>query len=321
LLADDWDGTIRDRRRPVKADVALETKAVAVPTPSLAVAIPCFNEAAAIEAVISAWREALPDAEIVVFDNNSRDGTGEIARRLGVRVIPVSRQGKGYAVRAIFAELADRDAVILVDGDGTYPASEAAKLLAPVLDGSAEMTVGARRPVAGAGAMSPVRGLGNVLIRAAFFVFIGRGSGDLLSGYRVFSRTFRRSVSLRSAGFEIETELATEAVARGMRIVEVEVPYYPRIAGTESKLRALRDGLRIVRMIVVQSLRLTPIRPFGLLAILLGASVGTSVGWTWGLAVAAPWVLFGILGETWRRWVRRKSKKGDEMTRAAPDDV
>jgi glycosyltransferase involved in cell wall biosynthesis len=235
----------------------------------IAVAIPCFNEAAAIGTVIEHWRRALPEAELVVFDNNSSDGTGDLARAQGVRVVPVPLQGKGHAVRVAFAHLADRMAVVLVDGDGTYPADAAGALLAPVLEGRADMTVGARRPVAEAGAMSPVRGLGNVLIRAAFRILIGRGSGDLLSGYRVFSRQFVQSVALRSTGFEIETELATEAVARRLRVAEVPVPYHPRIAGTASKLRAFRDGVRILATILKQSLRLRPWRPLGLAGLAL----------------------------------------------------
>ncbi|MDB5351234.1 MAG: glycosyl transferase [Planctomycetota bacterium] len=237
-------------------------------SPQIAVAIPCFNEAAAIPLVIASWRASLPEAEIIVFDNNSTDGTGDIARGLGVRVIHVTSQGKGHAVRAIFRELRDRDAVLLVDGDGTYPASECQKLLAPILDGSADMTIGARCPVAQEGAMSPVRGLGNHMIRAAFLVLIGRGPGDLLSGYRGFSRHFLSNAALRSSGFEIETELAGEAVARGTRTVEVPVPYYPRIAGTTSKLRAFRDGRRILMTIVTLALRLRPWR-----VIALGATV------------------------------------------------
>ena len=240
-------------------------------SPRIAVAIPCFNEAAAIAAVIAEWRAALPEAEVVVFDNNSTDGTGAIARGLGVRVVEVPEQGKGHVVRASFASLADRDAVIFVDGDGTYPASEARALLAPILDGSADMTIGARRPVAEAGAMTPVRGLGNLLIRAAFFVLIGRGPSDLLSGYRAFNRRFREAVVPRSRGFEIESELASEAVARRLRTVEVPVPYRPRIAGSSSKLQAFRDGLRIVAMILRQSLRLRPWRPLALLAGAAGA--------------------------------------------------
>ena len=258
-----------------EASVEPETKAVAVSSPSIAVAIPCYNEAAAIGAVVADWRRALPGAEVVVFDNNSTDGTGEVARGLGVRVVPVPEQGKGYAVRAIFAELGDRDVVILVDGDGTYPADEAPKLLAPILGGSADMTVGARKPVAGAGAMSPVRGFGNVLIRAAFTVLIGRPPGDLLSGYRVFSKHFRESVSLHSQGFEIETELAIEAVVRRMRVIELPVPYHPRIAGTASKLRAFRDGLRILATIVRRGRFWILFPPIALVA----AGVGWNCGW------------------------------------------
>lgn len=246
--------------------------------PPIALAIPCFNEAAAIATVIGQWREALPEAEVVVFDNNSTDGTGDIARGLGVRVVPVPEQGKGHAVRAIFATLADRRAVVLVDGDGTYPAEEIGRLLPPVLDGSAEMVVGARRPTAEVGAMTPVRGVGNVLIRSAFTLLIGRGPGDLLSGYRVFSNRFLNAVELRSSGFEIETELAAEAVARGLRVVEVPVPYRPRIAGSTSKLRAFRDGRRILTTIVKQAARL---RPWRLATIgLVGAGlIGAVVAW------------------------------------------
>ncbi len=240
-------------------------------TSRIAVAIPCCNEAAAVAAVIGQWRAALPEAEIVVFDNNSNDGTGAIARGLGVRVIDVPDQGKGYAVRAVFAALADRDAVILVDGDGTYPADAVGPLLARVLEGTADMAVGARRPVPQAGAMTPVRSLGNLLIRASFRILIGPVTGDLLSGYRVFGPRFLNTVRLRSRGFEIETELASEAMARGMRVIERPVPYHPRIAGTASKLWAVRDGSRILATILARSWRLRSRRLLILFLALLGA--------------------------------------------------
>jgi glycosyltransferase involved in cell wall biosynthesis len=242
---------------------------VANARPRVAVAIPCYNEAAAIAHVLARWRVALPDAEIVVFDNNSSDGTGAIAREMGVRVVDVPRQGKGYAVRALFDAFRDRDAVVLVDGDGTYPAEHIGPLLEPVLSGQADMTVGARRPIeeagAGAKAMAPVRSLGNLLINAAFRILIGPGNSDLLSGYRVFGPGYLRAVTPRSGGFEIETELASEAVAKGLRVVEAAIPYHPRFAGTVSKLRAFRDGRRILFTIVAQSVRLRPWRPFLLL--------------------------------------------------------
>ncbi len=226
----------------------------------VAVAIPCYNEAAAIAAVVADYRAALPDALIVVFDNNSTDGTGDIARGLGVRVELVREQGKGHAVRAAFKALADHDVVVLTDGDGTYPASEAHRLIALVEQGRADMAVGARRPVAGAGAMTLVRRLGNLLIRSAFRILIGPGNTDLLSGYRAFSKTYRQQVQLSATGCEIETELASEAVARGLQVVEIPIPYHPRIAGTESKLSAVRDGARILRTILRQSWRLGPIK-------------------------------------------------------------
>jgi glycosyltransferase involved in cell wall biosynthesis len=228
--------------------------------PEVAVAIPCYNEAAAIAEVIASWRRALPQAEIIVFDNNSTDGTGSIAQGQGARVIPVPQQGKGHAVQAIFREFIDRPIVVLVDGDGTYPAAEIDRLLAPIREDRADMVVGARQPVDQPGAMTPVRGFGNLIIRSAFWLLIGGKLGDLLSGYRVFNRRFREAVTLRSAGFEIETELASEAVVHRMRVVELSVPYYPRIAGTVSKLRAFRDGRRILRTILTQSLRHRPWR-------------------------------------------------------------
>lgn len=238
----------------------------------VAVAIPCHDEAGAIASVIDEWRRALPTADLVVFDNRSTDGTGDLARGLGVRVVEVRQLGKGYAVRAAFAALRDYDAVVLVDGDGTYPADHVGALLAPVLSGTADTAVGARRPEAVAGAMTPIRGLGNLLIRLTFRVLIGPGGGDLLSGYRVFGPEFLRSVVPRSRGFEIEAELASEAVCRGLRGFESPVPYRPRVVGTVSKLRAWRDGRRIVRAILGQSLRLRPWRPAGLAALLTASA-------------------------------------------------
>ncbi|MFO0889162.1 MAG: hypothetical protein U0790_08485 [Isosphaeraceae bacterium] len=157
-------------------------------------------------------------------------------------MVPVPSQGKGHVVRAAFEMLADRDLVLMVDGDGTYPA-EAAPCWSPRCSRASPTWSSARaQPEPGAGAMSPVRGLGNLLIRSAFRLLIGPGTGDLLSGYRAFSRTFLETVPLRSEGFEIETELAIEATTRRLKTLEVSVPYRPRIAGTVSKLRAFRDG-------------------------------------------------------------------------------
>jgi glycosyltransferase involved in cell wall biosynthesis len=242
--------------------VTTPVEAESTPNPArIAVAIPCFNEAAAIAIVIEQFHAALPAAELVVFDNNSTDDTAVIARRRGVRVVAVPEQGKGHVVRTAFAMLSEFDVMVLTDGDGTYPANAAPLLVAPIVENAADMTVGARQPTPGAGAMTLTRGLGNHLIRAAFRLLIGPSNTDLLSGYRAFNRRFRTTVQLRSQGFEIETELASEAVARSLRVVTIPIPYHPRIAGTQSKLRAFRDGLRILATIVGQSLRLRPHRP------------------------------------------------------------
>ena len=227
----------------------------------IAVAIPCFNEAAAIAAVVAQFLRGLAFGQDRRVRQQLDRRHGAIARGLGVRVVDVPEQGKGHAVRSAFATLSDFDAIVLTDGDGTYPAEAAPLLIGPVLDGSADMTVGARQPTPGAGAMTLTRGIGNRLIRAAFRILIGPGTTDLLSGYRAFGRRYREEVRLASSGFEIETELASEAVARRLRVVEISIPYHPRIAGTQSKLRAFRDGRRILATIVMQSLRLRPYRP------------------------------------------------------------
>lgn len=236
----------------------------------VAVAIPCYNEAAAIAAVVHEWKAALPAASIVVFDNASSDASAQLARDAGATVVGVAAKGKGNVVRAIFDRLGDRPAVVMIDGDGTYPASVVGPLLNAVLEGRADMAVGARRPEAESGAMSPVRGLGNLLIGGAFRVLIGRGTTDLLSGYRVFGPGYLAVVRPRSSGFEIETELASEAVARGLRVVELPTPYRKRHEGTVSKLSAARDGSRILAMIVRQSCRLRPWRP---LVLILSAAI------------------------------------------------
>ena len=235
----------------------------------IAVAIPCFNEAAAIASVIAEWRDALPYAEIVVFDNNSDDGTAAVARSLTARVVEVPSQGKGYVVREIFRTLKDQDAVVMIDGDGTYSASNAVDLIGPVVSGEVDLSVGIRRPVDEPGAMSPIRGFGNLIIGLAFRVLIGPGTTDLLSGYRVFGSRCLQTFTIRSRGFEIETELASEAVSRSLKVFEAPVVYRPRIEGTTSKLRAFRDGRRILKTVVKQSLRLRPWRLVGVVLVIL----------------------------------------------------
>ncbi len=263
----------------------------------IAVAIPCFNEAAAIAVVVAQFRAALPGAEIVVFDNNSTDGTGAIARELGVRVVDVPEQGKGHAVRSAFATLGDFDVIVLTDGDGTYPAEAAPLLIAPVLEGDADMTVGARQPMPGAGAMTLTRGIGNRLIRAAFRILIGPGNTDLLSGYRAFSRRFRAEVSASIAGFEIETELASEAVARRLRVVEISIAVSPadrrhpeQAASVPRRPEDPRDDRHAERAAAPLRLLLLCVGPFAVLAV----TVHRAFAAAGGVAVIVLWSLYLI---------------------------
>ena len=177
------------------------------------------------------------------------------------------------------------------------------------------MVVGARQPEPGARAMSPVRGLGNVLIRSAFRLLIGPGTGDLLSGYLVFGPGFLKTVQLRSEGFEIETELVIEAVTRKLTTLEVSVPYRPRIAGTVSKLRAFRDGRRILKTMLLHGLRHNPARVIlaycGVVSVLLLIPANVLSGlFGVGLALQALWLVLmvgGFVGlTTAAAWIHRK---------------
>ena len=287
--------------------------------PRIAVAIPCYNEAAAIGTVIAQFQAALPARRSWSSTTTRPTDRRDLARDLGVRVESVGMQGKGHVVRAAFSLLQDQDALVLVDGDGTYPAEAAPLLVAPVLDGHVDMAVGARQPEPGAGAMSPVRGLGNLLIRLAFRLLIGKGSGDLLSGYRAFSSRFLRTVTLCSEGFEIETELAIEAVTRKLRTLEVSVVYRPRIAGTVSKLNAFRDGRRILKTILVQGLRRDPARVILAFAFctMPFAYVGALIDHFWSFPfLGTVWLgllFFGFVGLTVASaWIHREPRRASQ---------
>ncbi|GAB2178038.1 glycosyltransferase family 2 protein [Dongia sp. agr-C8] len=214
----------------------------------IAVLVPCYNEAAAIEQVISGFRQALPQARILVFDNNSTDDTVAIARRAGAETRHVHRQGKGNVVRRMFADV-EADLYLLVDGDATYDAASAPRLIGKLLAEELDMVVGARKDTA-AEAYRPGHRLGNRVLTEFVARIFGRAFNDILSGYRVFSRRFVKSFPALSIGFEIETELTIHALELRMPIAEVETPYYARPAGSASKLNTWRDGFRILRMIL-----------------------------------------------------------------------
>lgn len=229
---------------------------------SIAVAIPCLDEATTIGAVVDDFRTVLPQACIYVYDNASTDGTAAAARAAGAVVRHEPARGKGNVVRRALGDI-DADVVVLVDGDGTYPASHAPGLIAALVGGQLDMVVGARVPVQPTAYPRGHR-LGNALITALVGAAFGRRFRDILSGYRVVSRRFAKSFPALARGFEIETEITAHALGMGMPALELDVPYAERPAGSRSKLRTVRDGMVIVRTILVLVKEEKPLAFFGL---------------------------------------------------------
>ncbi len=221
--------------------------AAIVTRPSIAVLLPCYNEETAIAQTIAGFRAALPDAAIYVYDNNSTDKTIEVARAAGAVVRSERIQGKGAVVRRMFADV-DADIYVMADGDATYDAASAPKLVALMLDEQLDMVVGARVTQADA-AYRRGHVMGNKLLTGMLARLFGRSFSDILSGYRVFSRRFVKSFPVLSAGFEIETEISVHALELKMPTAEIETPYFARPEGSQSKLNTYGDGFRILRTI------------------------------------------------------------------------
>lgn len=235
----------------------------------VAVIIPCCNEEAAIGGVVDAFRAALPQAAIFVYDNNSSDATVAVAKSRGAVVRTERHQGKGNVVRRMFADI-DADVYVLVDGDGTYDAPSAEKMVSLLLEEHLDMVVGVRK-VAGRtdDAYRSGHAWGNRMFNSLFKVCFGEIFSDILSGYRVFSRRFIKSFPALSSGFEIETEMSIHAAELMMPIAEVETPYSARPAGTASKLCTYKDGWRILVTILWLFKEVFPLRFFGITAALL----------------------------------------------------
>lgn len=244
--------------------------------PRVAVLLPCYNEAAAIGQTIADFRAALPDATIYVYDNNSADGTAEIARAAGAVVRTERMQGKGHVVRRMFADV-DADIYVMADGDATYEAAAAPGLIALLRDEQLDMVVGARKSEVEA-AYRPGHRLGNRLLTGMLAWLFGRTFTDILSGYRVFSRRFVKSFPVLSEGFEIETEISVHALELRMPVAEQVTAYAARPEGSESKLNTYRDGWRILMMILTLFRVEKPLAFFGLIGgVLAGFSIGLSI--------------------------------------------
>lgn len=215
----------------------------------IAVVIPCLNEQAAIGKVVEDFKKAIPQAEIHIFNNASTDNTALVAEAAGAIVHHVRKRGKGNVVRAMFRDV-DADYYIMVDGDGTYPAERALEMLEIMLHTQADMMVGSRMGSYGDSASRAGHYFGNRLITRTVNLLFNAEYHDLLSGYRVLSRRFVKSVPLFSKGFEVETTLSIHAVEVDAKIIEYPIEYRERTAGTESKLSTVRDGFKIAMTIL-----------------------------------------------------------------------
>lgn len=242
----------------------------------IAVLVPCYNEAVTIQEVIEGFRTALPNADIFVYDNNSADETSSIARQAGAIVRIEQQQGKGNVVRRMFSDI-DADIYVLVDGDATYDASAAPKLVDKLVNESLDMVNGCRISHAKE-AYRPGHRFGNAMLTGIVAKIFGNRTKDMLSGYRVFSQRFVKSFPALSRGFEIETELTVHALELRMPIADVDTDYFERPEGSTSKLSTYKDGFKILRMIFNLVKEERPFQFFGSVALILAViSVGLAV--------------------------------------------
>jgi len=246
--------------------------------PKLAVLIPCYNEEVAIGRVVADFRAALPRAVVYVYDNNSTDRTAAAAATAGAVVREAGLRGKGHVIRRMFADV-DADIYVLVDGDDTYDAAAAPKMVDMLISRGLDMVNGARS----SGAETTHRRghrLGNAMLTGIVARLFGAHLNDMLSGYRVFSRRFVKSFPALATGFETETEYTVHALELRMPMAEVRTAYRDRPAGSMSKLRTYSDGLRILRTIVMLVKEERPLRFFGLSAVVFlvaGLALGVPV--------------------------------------------
>lgn len=244
--------------------------------PSIAVLIPCYQEALTIGKVIADFRHELPDAKIYVYDNNCTDGTGEIAAKAGAIVRREKRQGKGYVVASMFDQIQE-EILVMVDGDDTYEASHVHKLLEPILRGDADMTVATRLTSHGENSFRPMHVAGNRMVCGIINWMFKSAVNDIFSGYRAFTREAARQIPITAKGFDVETELTLQALYRGQVIQEMPAPYRARPEGSFSKLNTFSDGFLVLMRLFLILKSYKPLTFFGgisLVLFLLGLGAG-----------------------------------------------
>ena len=247
----------------------------------IAVLIPCYNEALTIEKVIKDFKKELPEAEIYVYNNNSKDETKEIAIKNGAFVVDEYKQGKGNVVRSQFRDI-EADIYVMVDGDDTYPADFVHKLIEPIQNGEADMTIGDRLSN-GTYQKENKRHFhefGNNLVRKAINLLFDSKLKDIMTGYRAFNRRFVKNMPVLSPNFEIETEMSLYALDKRYIIKEVPIIYRDRPEGSSSKLNTISDGIKVVKTIARMFKDYRPFRFFGIISfifLVLGLIIGIPV--------------------------------------------
>lgn len=243
----------------------------------IAVLIPCYNESATVEKVVRDFRRTLPEAAIYVYDNNSTDGTGELAARAGAIVRRERMQGKGSVIRRMFREI-DADCYIMTDGDDTYPAENAPEMARLVLEEQADMVVGDRlSSTYFTENKRPFHNAGNSLVRATINRLFRSDIKDIMTGYRAFSYEFVKTYPVLSQGFEIETDMTIHAINRRMQVRNVIVDYRDRPSGSVSKLNTFTDGAKVMLTIIKMYKNYKPFKFFGLIALVLAVLSGVFV--------------------------------------------
>lgn len=247
----------------------------------IAVLIPCYNEELTIGKVIKDFKKELPNADIYVYNNNSKDKTAEIAKEAGAIVKNEYRQGKGNVVRSMFRDI-EADIYVMVDGDDTYPAEFVHELIKPIENGEADMAIGDRlsNGTYQEENKRKFHEFGNNLVKKAINVLFDTGLKDIMTGYRVFNKTFVKNMPVMSPKFEIETEMTLYALDKKYIIKETPIIYRDRPEGSESKLNTVSDGIKVVKTIINMFKDYKPMHFFGIIALILfvlGLAVGIPV--------------------------------------------
>lgn len=235
----------------------------------IAVLIPCYNESRTIQKVVEDFKRVLPEAVIYVYDNNSTDGTDEIAKKAGAIVRYEYKQGKGNVIRRMFRDI-DAECYVMIDGDDTYPVEAAPEMIARVFEHSADMVVGDRlSSTYFTENKRAFHNFGNSLVRKSINLLFDANIKDMMTGYRAFSYLFVKSFPVLSKGFEIETEMSIHAADKNLQVENVIVDYRDRPEGSVSKLNTFSDGFRVLRTIARMYQTYKPLNFFGMLAAVL----------------------------------------------------